>query len=636
MNLHVTLPHPHNSALRTKTFMPVTESAVDDRRHTSTWLLLIGVAFTVGASATYMVLRAAFGDRPAHINVRWSPATTPDVQQRREQQYHLTYGQRTEGRTFSYDLTDLSRNNIRAMVLDPSVEDTHYIHRTAYRIWRFAPRSKYHDGGEKWGPLLEATVVALGLIAAIAFVLAVGERVLPPRLAARIPLRKQFIHPRDAVASLLQSIVGRIPAGSAEQVAVLRIVLGVALLALFLQQRVGPAFVLQSTNVLTSLHQWLLAPFVRAPNLTQWILLWLLVWSVLFIAGAASRFSYLMLTFGAFAWATVLTTRLGYHMVSALLVALLCLIPSRWGDTWSVDAWWRRRQLRLPARTGTPQEYGYTIWMPGVVVGVIFAAAAVAKLHESGIAWILNGTVKYHFLSDAASAPLDWGLRVGLYPKLAVALSFGAIFVESTIVFGSFARKYVYRAIAGIAGVALLSGFALFQGLFWPAWWLLLISFLPWHRFASRSTVAATNTSHADARRMRLQPVIVIALIAQQLIVSALRLEAGPAVSTYGMYSNTYDSPEAYESQSTTSYWLTSSDGRQCNVTERAARAVASARSGSGDASARDAVQHCFGTTDVSRVEAEQRRARIDWKQWRPAGVTRLSLSASSASNAAQ
>src|SRR5262245_1012949 len=526
MNLHVTLPHPHNSAFRTKTFMSVTESAVDDRRHTSAWLLLIGVAFTVGASTTYMVLRAAFGDRPAHINVRWSPATTPDVQQRLEQQYHLTYGERTEGRTFSYDLTDLSRNNIQAMVLDPYVEDTHYIHRTAYRIWRFAPRSKYHDGGEKWGPLLDATVVVLGLIAAIAFVLAIGERVLPPRLAARIPLRKQFIHPRDAVASLLQSIVGRIPAGSAEQVAVLRIVLGIALLALFLQQRVGPAFVFQSANVLTSLHQWLLAPFVSEPNLTQWILPWLLVWSVLFIAGAASRLSYLMLTFGAFAWATVLTTRLGYHMVSALLVALLCLIPSRWGDAWSVDAWWRRRQSRLPARTGGPREYGYTIWMPGVVVGVIFAAAAVAKLHESGIAWILNGTVKYHFLSDAASAPLDWGLRVGLYPKLAVALSFGAILIESTIVFGAFSRRYVYRAIAGIGGVALLGGFALFQGLFWPAWWLLLISFLPWHRFASHSTAETANISTANAPHMRLQPLIVIVFIAQQLIVSALSLEA--------------------------------------------------------------------------------------------------------------
>jgi hypothetical protein len=275
--------------------------------------------------------------------------------------------------------------------------------------------------------------------------------------------------------------------------------------------------------------------------------------------------------------------------------------------------------------------------MPGVVVGVIFAAAAVAKLHESGIAWILNGTVKYHFLSDAASAPLDWGLRVGLYPKLAIALSFFAILIESLIVFGAFARRYVYRASAGMAGVALLSGFALFQGLFWPAWWLLLVSFLPWHWLVRHSSSGQpANASAPDIARLRLQPLIVIVFIAQQLLVSGLSLEAGPALSTYGMYSNTYDSPEAYESQSTTSYWLTSSDGRQCNVSEDAARAVASARSGSVDAPARDAVQRCFGTTDLTRVEAEQRRARIDWKRWRPAGETRLTLSPSSASNAPQ
>jgi len=617
--------------------MSVAESAVDATRRTSVWLLLIGVAFTLGAVTTYSALRAAFGDRPAHINVRWSTATTPDVQHRLEQQYHLTYGQRTEGRTFSYDLTDLSRDNIRAMVLDGYVEDTHYIHRTAYRIWRFAPRSKYQDRGEKWGPLLEATTVAFGLIAAIAFLLAASERVLPPRLATRIPLRNLFIHPGDAVASLLRSIAGRIPAGSAEQVAVLRIVFGVALLALFLQQRVGPASVLQSTNTLTPLHQWLVAPFARAPFLTQWVLPWLLVWSVLFIAGAASRFSYLMLTSGAFAWATLMTTRLGYHMVSALLVALLCLIPSRWGDAWSVDAWWRQRNPKAPVKATSPKEYGYTIWMPGVVLGVIFAAAAVAKLRESGIAWILNGTVKYHFLSDAASAPLDWGLQVGLYPKLAIALSFLAVLVEALIVFGAFARRYVYRAIAGIAGVALLGGFALFQGLFWPAWWLLLVSFLPWHWLVRHAMpVQPAHASAPDLPRVRLQPLIVIVFIAQQLLVSGLSLEAGPALSTYGMYSNTYDSPEAYESQSTTSYWLTSSDGRQCNVSEGAARAVASARNGSGDSPARDAVQRCFGTTDLSRIEAEQRRARIDWKRWRPAGETRLTLSASSASNAAQ
>lgn len=623
--------------LQAKTFMSVTESAADDRRRTSAWLLLIGAAFTVGAVGTYVVLRAAFGDRPAHINVRWSAATTPDLQHRLERQYHLTYGQPTEGRTVSYDLTDLSRNNIRAMVLDPNVEDTHYIHRTAYRIWRFAPRSKYHDRGEKWGPLLEATMVGLGFVAALAFVLAATERVLPPRLATRIPLRNVFIRPREAVASVLRSIAGRIPAGSAEQVAAFRVVFGFALLALFLDQRVGPASVLQSTNVLTPLHRWLIAPFAGAPMLTQWVLPWLFCWTTLFILGAASRVSYLMLTFGACAWATLMTTRLGYHIVSALLVALLCLIPSRWGDAWAVDAWWRRRHRRAPVTATSAQEYGYTLWIPGVVIGVVFAAAAVAKLHESGIAWILNGTVKYHFLSDAAAAPLDWGLRVGLYPKLAIALSFFAILIESTVVFGAFARRYVYRAIAGMAAVALLSGFALFQGLFWPAWWLLLLSFLPWHWMLRESPpVQSRNRFPLDVARLRPQVLVVIVLIAQQLIVSGLSLEAGPALSTYGMYSNTYDSPEAYESQSTTSYWLMASDGRQCNVSEDAARAVASAGSGSRNAPARDAVQRCFGTTDLSGVEAEQRRARIDWQRWRPAGETRLTLSASSASNAAQ
>jgi hypothetical protein len=617
--------------------MSVAESSVDDRRRTSAWLLLIGAAFTVGAVATYSLLRAAFGDRPAHINVRWSARATPDVQHRLEQQYRLTDGQRTDGRTFSYDLTDLSRNNIRAMVLDPSVEDTHYIHRTAYRIWRFAPRSKYHGRGEKWGPLLEATVLAFSLIAAIAFVLAAGERVLPPKLAARIPLRGVFISPADTATSLLRSIARRIPAASAEQVAALRVVFGVALVALFLQQRVGPASALQSTNALTALHQWLIAPFVRAPFLTQWVLPWLLCWTALFIVGAGSRVSYLMLTLGAIAWAALMTTRLGYHMVSALLVALVCLIPSRWGDAWSVDAWWRRRRPGAAVKARSPREYGYTIWMPGVVIGVVFAAAALAKLRESGVAWILNGTVKYHFLSDAASAPLDWGLRVGLYPNLAVALSFVAILIESLIVVGVFARSYVYRAAAGIAAAALLGGFALFQGLFWPAWWLLLVSFLPWHRLVRQSmpVQSADASFRADGARLRLQPLIVIVFVAQQLLVSGLSLEAGPALSTYGMYSNTYDSPEAYESQSTTSYWLTS-DGRQCNVSEHVARAVASAHSGSDAAPARDAVQRCFGTTDVSRVEAEQRRTRIDWKRWRPAGETRLTLSAASASNAAQ
>ena len=64
-------------------------------------------------------------------------------------------------------------------------------------------------------------------------------------------------------------------------------------------------------------------------------------------------------------------------------------------------------------RRATPKEYGYTVWVPGLVLGVVFAAAAVAKLRDAGVAWILNGTVKYHFLSDSVQAMVDWGLWIG-------------------------------------------------------------------------------------------------------------------------------------------------------------------------------------------------------------------------------
>ena len=57
-----------------------------------------------------------------------------------EQQYALALIEPREDRTYGYALTDRSRENIRTLVLDPAVEDTHQIHRTAFRVGFFAPR----------------------------------------------------------------------------------------------------------------------------------------------------------------------------------------------------------------------------------------------------------------------------------------------------------------------------------------------------------------------------------------------------------------------------------------------------------------------------------------------------------------
>ena len=52
-----------------------------------------------------------------------------------------------ESTTDVYALTDLSRTNVQALVEDPAVEDTRYIHRTKFRPGLFTPRLPYPTVG---------------------------------------------------------------------------------------------------------------------------------------------------------------------------------------------------------------------------------------------------------------------------------------------------------------------------------------------------------------------------------------------------------------------------------------------------------------------------------------------------------
>ena len=123
------------------------------------------------------------------------------------------------------------------------------------------------------------------------------------------------------------------------------------------------------------------------------------------------------------------------------------------------------------------------MWVPGLVFGVGYAAAAWAKLAH-GPAWILNGTIKYHFITDSVIAPFDWGLQFANHPRLAIAASLFAVVTEALMVTSAFVRSERYRAAMGLAGVGLLSGFWVFMGHFWPGWWILLLGFLPWQHIS--------------------------------------------------------------------------------------------------------------------------------------------------------
>jgi hypothetical protein len=133
-----------------------------------------------------------------------------------------------------------------------------------------------------------------------------------------------------------------------------------------------------------------------------------------------------------------------------------------------------------------------------------------------------------------------------------------------------------------------------------------------------------------------LQPLIVVAVIVQQIVVSGLRLEAGPAFSTYGMYSNTYASPADYEAQSTVSFWLVSIDGRQCNVSRAEAEEVVRNRTQSPPSTAGNVAERCFGPVDTGRVAVEQRRQEVDWAQWRSRGEVRTLMTSPVSVNGAR
>ena len=443
-------------------------------RLTVTGLLLWGMA-----GLLYSALLLTFGDRPVYVHVRWAPGVDAAARQRLEQQYRLLLPELREGRTFGYALTDRSRVNVRSLVLDPSVEDTAQIHRTKFRVGYFAPRLPYVTS-RPWMPTGLEVLTALSSLAGFRPRVSIGLALLGIAAPARVrgpvlTLMDAFLDPlvagQRAAARLESWVAGRIPPASAESVAVFRIVLGTALLIYFIGKPVVAAWAASPQTRLYAPPEalWI---FTAAPWVVEWIRPWLVFWSVLFVVGAMSRTAFVMLTIGAVAWGVVYTTQITYHTVCAPLMMLVFLTWSRWGDAWSVDAWLRRN--RRP-HSVAQQEYGYTVWIPSLILGVVFLAAAVAKLWESGLAWILNGTVKYHFLSDSPDAMVDWGLWVGPHPWVAVFLSFSAIAIESVAIVGICSRAYRYRLAAGCAAFPLMLGFALFQGLSWPLWWMMLL-----------------------------------------------------------------------------------------------------------------------------------------------------------------
>ena len=97
-------------------------------------LVVSGLVCWTVAGTAYAILRQTFGARPVSVDVRWDATVDDAARFQLEQRYKLARPEPNGDRTFSYALTDRSRENIRNLVGDPAVEDTHEIDRTAFRV----------------------------------------------------------------------------------------------------------------------------------------------------------------------------------------------------------------------------------------------------------------------------------------------------------------------------------------------------------------------------------------------------------------------------------------------------------------------------------------------------------------------
>ena len=514
----------------------------------ATWLLR---ALTLGLLALTLPLaaRGLYGPQGAWVHIRWQPSVDAGERQRLETEWQLVEGQEVSPLTWRYDLTVPSTGRLRAIVEHTTVADTHYIDRQRYTLAPEALRT-----ARRHGLIAVGGAVAVGLADRLAALLAVLAGLCA---LVRHPMRvsrgaaaavARWLQPIGDVAGVWpfrSDAVCRwlpIPTLTARTLGQFRVVFGLVLL-LNVFRDPPPYNPLDLHRNLSWLADWSLVHAVAAST-TACLVLYSITLALagLFIVGLWTRPVYVALVVGVFASRLVDLQSYGTHPWSLPLLTLFALIVVPWGDGFSLDA---RRARRPGSELRAGPLYGLGVWIPGFMLGLAFASAAYAKLTDGGLAWITSGAVKYHFIDDAATAPLTWGLWVAAHPPAAVLLSLGAILTEACFISIIFVRSPGYRLLLGGVGLSLTVGFYVFQGVLWPAWLMLFTALLPWP-LLDRGAEASALVSNTAPLRVR-HVLLLVALAGQQALVSVSAVSVQPLLDDYPMYSHTFESPEAFD-----------------------------------------------------------------------------------------
>lgn len=161
------------------------------------WLQWTVVALALLAAGLSPAARALAGPHGATVHVRWQPSVTEPERQEAEARFRLADGERLDQDTWRYDLIDPSRDNIRALVLEPAIADTHNIDRPNNALdpsaSRTARRQRFLQG-DRVVASADRLAIALAGAAALLTLIAVTRR-MPATRALRLRVQRIFQPP---------------------------------------------------------------------------------------------------------------------------------------------------------------------------------------------------------------------------------------------------------------------------------------------------------------------------------------------------------------------------------------------------------------------------------------------------------
>ena len=180
------------------------------------------------------------------------------------------------------------------------------------------------------------------------------------------------------------------------------------------------------------------------------------------------------------------------HQTLPVILTMGILALSHCGDGFSIDAWLRRRRSQLPLPSG---EYRWPIRMVWLLMSIVFCAAGIAKLRETGIHWVTGSgfsllMIQRYYSSSPPS--VRWGLLIANHRLLAVAFAGGSLFTELLFPLSMFDKRA--RVFFPLATFLMQLGIGLVMNI-WFIQFLAIYGFwVPWDRWLKKPAHDATTT----------------------------------------------------------------------------------------------------------------------------------------------